>query len=348
VLYTFSVVQKRPTIADIARLCSVTPATVSRVLNNHSNFSTSPAVREKIQDTAAKLGYVPDISARNLSMRNSRVVGLFASPHTHLADGINELLVEGITEILHTAGYDVFYGLSRRRRTKNPVPFWRFDGAVLMQAPRKEIVDELDLRHVPYVCVNERIGNPAAWVMADDVSGMKSILLHLSDCHHELIAYANAPSYYFPHYSMEERHKTLVEFAPSVHLRLAPGHDQPFQTHAPGQFVRDIMSAGATAIVAYDHHVAFMILGAAQAMGLRIPMDLSLVCFNDVFPMSTICPAITTVAVPGREMGRLAAEILLNDLLSPKPLTPREFRLPEHLIVRGSTSGAPVGNNARH
>ena len=298
-------------------------------------------MREKIRDAAQSLGYLPNLNARNLSMRSSHVIGLFASPDTRLGRGINEALVEGITEALHASGYDLFYGLSRKRRTKYPVPFWRFDGAILMQHPRPETVQELDMRHVPYVCLNERVGNPAASVLADDASGMKSILTHLSDLHHELVAYANAPNINFPHYSTVDRHQTLLEFAPKYGIRLLPGHDQAFQLHTPAKFVRNvIIDGGATAIIAYDHQVAFMIMGAAHGMGLRIPLDFSLICFNDVFPMSIVCPAMTTVDVPGREMGRLAAELLLKDLNSPKPLKPQEVRLPEHLIVRDSTAGA--------
>lgn len=339
---------KRPTIADIARLCGVTAATVSRVLNNNSNFSTSPAVREKIRETAAKVGYRPDISARNLSMRNSHIIGLFASPHTHLADGINESLVEGITETLHAGGYDVFYGLSRRRSAKSPVPHWRFEGALLMQAPRPETMAELDSRNVPYVCVNEQVGHPTAYVLADDASGMKSILSHLDDLNHEVVAYANASHYNFPHYSTVERHKTLLEFAPKHNIRVLPGHDQPFNTHAPGKFVRAaVVDGGATAIIAYDHHLAFNIMGTAHAMGLRIPQDFSLVCFNDVFPMAIVYPPLSTVAVPGREMGRLAAELLLEGLASRKTPSAQEFRLAEHLIVRGSTCTAHHPHEAR-
>ncbi len=99
-----------------------------------------------------------------------------------------------------------------------------------------------------------------------------------------------------------------------------------------------VLDGGATAIIAYDHQIAFMILGAASEIGLRIPQDFSLVCFNDVFPAAIMSPPLTCVAVPGREMGRLAAEYLLNDLLSPKPLTGQEIRVGEHLIVRKSTA----------
>src|ERR1700676_2640168 len=90
IVYTQGVNNKRPTITDVARLCGVTAATVSRVLNDKKkNFSTTEAVRQKIWDTARQLGYAPDLSARSLSLRNTRVIGLFASPQTHVAEGIN-------------------------------------------------------------------------------------------------------------------------------------------------------------------------------------------------------------------------------------------------------------------
>src|SRR5204863_4642904 len=126
----------RPTITDVARLFGVTPATVSRVLNGKKKFSTSEAVREKILATSQKLGYVPDLAARNLNRRATRIIGLFASPQTHLAEGINESLLEGIAEVLHAGGYDVFFELSPNS-AEHGMPFWRFDGAILMQAPRQ-------------------------------------------------------------------------------------------------------------------------------------------------------------------------------------------------------------------
>src|SRR5687768_675617 len=107
-LYIMPRVGSRPTITDVARLCGVTAATVSRVLNGKKKFSTSEAVREKIFDTARKLGYVPDLAARNLNRKATHIIGLFASPQTHVAEGINESLLEGLAEVLHAGGYDVF------------------------------------------------------------------------------------------------------------------------------------------------------------------------------------------------------------------------------------------------
>jgi LacI family transcriptional regulator len=332
-------VRGRPTITDVAKICGVTPATVSRVLNGKKKFSASEAVREKILDTARKLGYVPDLAARNLNRRNTHIIGLFASPRTHVAEGINESLLEGIAETLHAGGYDVFFELSSTDGPEKALPFWRFDGAILMQAPKLETITELDRRRVPYVCVNERVGNPAAHVLADDVMGMKRALEHLVQLGHKRFAYANARATYFSHYSVTERYETLLGGVIKRGLELVDGHDQPFSS-ATDFLESSVKKNRATAVITYDHHIAVTLVGAASGLGLRIPHDFSLVCFNDVFPVALLPTPLTSVAVSGREMGRIGADLLLNSLVSaPKgPAAPREIRVPEDLVVRASTA----------
>jgi LacI family transcriptional regulator len=341
-LVRMPVVVKRPTITDLAKLCGVTPATVSRVLNAKREFSTSDAVRERILETARKVGYVPDLAARNLNRQSTRIIGVFASPRTHIAEGINESLLEGIAGVLHPAGYDVFFELSPLNVVDHALPFWRFDGAILMQAPKPETVAELDRRRVSYVCVNERVGKPVAHVLADDRMGTNRVLDHLAQLGHKRIAYANARGTYFSHYSVNERYETLLAGTRKRGLTLAPGHDQPFSS--PEEFLGEsIKAGGATAAITYDHHIAVVLVGAAYAMGLRIPEDFSLVCFNDVFPIALLPPPLTAVKVSGHEMGRVGAELLLNSLASKKTAAApsKEIRVPEDLVVRGSTAPPP-------
>lgn len=335
---------RRPTISDVARLCGVTAATVSRVLNKKKEFSTTDAVRDKIWTTARQVGYVPDLSARNLSRQNTYIVGLFSSPQTHVAEGIYESLLEGIASVLHAAGYEIFFELSPIQ-SKHPLPFWRFDGAILMQSPKLETVQELDRRRVPYVCVNERVGHPAAYVLADDAMGMRSAIEHLVQLGHKRIAYANAGPAYFSHYSVTERYETLLAAARSEMIRLVPGHDTPFPS--PEEFLRrTVTDGGATAIITYDHRIAAMLLGSAYQLGMRVPDDFSLVCFNDVFPVSMLYPPLSCIAVAGREIGRLGAEVLMQCIKRSRPGATKEIRVAEDLIVRKSTappSGVKLG-----
>jgi LacI family transcriptional regulator len=326
----------RPTLTDVAKLSGVTPATVSRVLNKKSKFSASEAVREKIFAAADRLGYAPDLAARNLNRQSTHIIGVFTSPKTHVAEGIYELLLEGIAEVLQASEFDVFFDLSTAR--KHAVPFWRFDGAVLLQSPPPEMVEELDRRRVPYVCVNENVGKPVAQVLADDRMGMRRAVEHLHQLGHRRIAYANARATYLTHYSVTERYETLLEVSRELNIDVARGHNVPFCSAA--EFLQDcVLGEKATAIITYDHHIAVMLVGAAHAMNIRIPHDLSLICFNDVFPVSLLPPPLTAVSVSGREMGRIGAGLLLNSLVASKPSpAKKEIRVPEELVVRWSTS----------
>ncbi|HUO08392.1 MAG TPA: LacI family DNA-binding transcriptional regulator [Phycisphaerae bacterium] len=331
--------KERPTLHDVARLSGVTPATVSRVLNKKKKFSASEAVRGRILAAAESLGYAPDLAARSLHRQSSQIIGVFTSPQTHVAEGINEMLLEGIAEVLHASEYDVFFNLTMARR--HAVPFWRFDGAILLQSPPSEMVDELDRRRVPYVCVNERVGKAVAQVLADDRMGMRKAVEHLHQLGHRRIAYANARATYLTHYSVAERHETLLETIREFGMELIQGHDVPFCSGT--DFLRGAVKMGkATAVITYDHPIAVTILGSAYAMDLRIPRDFSLICFNDVFPVSLLPPPLTAIGVSGREMGRTGAGLLLNRLNSPETTTSAgEIRVAEELVVRRST--APPG-----
>jgi DNA-binding LacI/PurR family transcriptional regulator len=137
-----------------------------------------------------------------------------------------------------------------------------------------------------------------------------------------------------------ERYETLLSAAKKHRMELVLGHDQPF-TQATDFLNLTVKANGATAIITYDHRIAVRLVGAATTMGLRIPHDFSLICFNDVYPVDLLAPPITAIAVSGREMGRVGADLLLKQLQSKRPQKVCEIRIPEDLVVRGSTAPPP-------
>jgi DNA-binding LacI/PurR family transcriptional regulator len=136
-----------------------------------------------------------------------------------------------------------------------------------------------------------------------------------------------------------ERYETLLAGVKKRGLELVDGHDQPFSS-ATDFLENFIRKNRATAVITYDHHIAVTLIGAASGLNLRVPHDFSLVCFNDVFPVNLLPTPLTAVAVSGREMGRIGADLLLNSLVSAAkgPTAPREIRVPEDLVVRASTA----------
>jgi DNA-binding LacI/PurR family transcriptional regulator len=78
-------------------------------------------VRQKIDDAAKRFEAVPVLAARRLNQGSTRVIGMFASPATHVSEGLYEPLIESILEVLHACDHHVFFDPSARR--SNRIPF---------------------------------------------------------------------------------------------------------------------------------------------------------------------------------------------------------------------------------
>ena len=101
---------------------------------------------------------------------------------------------------------------------------------------------------------------------------------------------------------------------------------------------RAIIDGGATAVLTYSHQGALSLLRHAHDLGLKVPDDFSLICFNNEPVVRLSIPSITAIDVPSTRMGQLAAEILLRQMSSADPVPPVRMRLDEMLIVRESTA----------
>jgi len=83
--------------------------------------------------------------------------------------------------------------------------------------------------------------------------------------------------------------------------------------------------------------MAVSLLRTAHDLGLSVPKDFSLICFNDEPIVRLTVPALTAVDIPAERMGKMAAELLVRHMNSEKPLPPERIVLKETLVVREST-----------
>jgi LacI family transcriptional regulator len=100
---------------------------------------------------------------------------------------------------------------------------------------------------------------------------------------------------------------------------------------------RRLMQSAPTAIFAANDLLALGALRAAREVGIRIPVDLSLVGINDIPLVGLLDPPLTTARVPQREMGAIAARMLIG-ILEHEPVAQRHVLLDAELVVRGSTA----------
>lgn len=332
-----------PTIKEVAAHCGVSQATVSRVLNgNYKNgFSVRREVHQRIIDVAGALGYRPNLAAKNLVQQQTQIIAILG---TDVALGwpgnIYQAIVDSCVKMLHEDGYDVCMSVPNLVQNRSELPSWKVDGAIVLQECSPETINEMERSGLPYVVINGIGGPSSSSVIPDDIEGTKLAVQHLIDLGHTQIAYAGPTSGHKKHRSITDRHDTYLSELAKFGLTPVPNHDKVFSS-ATAFLASSVMKHRATAILAYDHIEAMRILHGAHTLDIEIPKQVSLVCFNDEYLCSIVTPPLTTVAVPSRQMGQIAANMLLTHLKQPAEYKPECVKLSQSLVVRSSTA-APL------
>ncbi|MGI5869267.1 MAG: LacI family DNA-binding transcriptional regulator [Kiritimatiellia bacterium] len=322
---------------DVADLAGVTRATVSRVLNNYTDkFSVRPEVRQRVLDAAASLGYRPNLLAHTLRKKtNSGIVGWFGAMHpVSFSSNVLDVLTDALSH--HDLLLSPIYATDAKEPIK--LPWWRMDAAVVSGINNQGEVQSLETADIPYVCVNCICGPRGSSVQMDDAGGMRAACEHLLGLGHRRIAYAiRGPAYMGEHPSVHARREAFVEIMRDADATSLMTEDKCFVEDADAYVREMVVRQRATAIVAYSCHTAILLIRSLQKAGLRIPRDVSLVAFNDEYPLPYLHPAVTVVDLNGRAAGRIAAEMVVAHLDDPS-LEPMHQIIPERLIVRESTA----------
>lgn len=328
------------TISDVAKRAGVSPVTVSRVINKIDNVKS--ATREKVEQAIEELGYVPSGVAQSLRSKRTRTLALLVPDITNV---FWTTVARGVEDAAQSRGYSVVLcntdeNTAKQLRYLDVVISQRVDGVVV--APydsHPQNLAKLQQRNIPTVVIDRRVDGPAIdSVNGDSLSGACALVRHLIRLGHRRIAIISGPT----NTSTADDRVTgyciaLAEAGlpldPALikrgEYRLASGE---FLTHELLQTVQP----APTAIFAANNAIAIGVLGALEKRGLRVPLDMAVVCFDDLPDTSRLFPFLTVVVQPAYEMGVHAAQLLLSRLEAEVSLQPRHVILPVRLIVRRS------------
>jgi LacI family transcriptional regulator len=332
-------VSDRVTIAQVAEEAGVSAMTVSNVLNDRPGASDE--TRRRVLDAAQRLGYQPNLAARNLKSGRTGLIGvmildLTAQYGLEIVRGIAEELAAEERELLINATYQ------DAAREKDRIEFLSrglVDG-VIMIAPVLED-DTLDLLHstnLPCFVVDPRkINTRLPRVTVDNYSGVRAGTQHLIDQGHTKIAYIRGVPDMDSSGLRYQGFRDAMQLAGlTVDERLVAESDF---TYAQGFRLASALIAEhrPTALVAGADLIALGAVDAARASGLSVPGEFSVVGFDDLPQASQSFPGLTTVRQPLHEMGQVAARALLS-MVEGHPLVTDHIQLPTELIVRGTTA----------
>lgn len=334
------------TIKDIAKEANVSHTTVSRALRGHPAIATDTATR--IQLLADELGYVPNTVARSLKMKRSQVLGVIVR---RITDPFFAEVLHGIEDVLQAEGYSLFLAASHRDpgREKEIIRLMserRVDGVIICST-------QVDTTHgaylkrfnVPSVLINNQAPQDITYsVYHDDIEGSRQLTQHLIDLGHRHIAYlgnANAGR------TTADRHTGYKLALTEANIPINPEFFGGSPNGKPDggapvaeQFMR--LTPRPTAIVCFNDMVAVGAIRAIQLANLRVPEDCSVVGFDNIELSAFINPPLTTFDQPKYELGRQAAQMMLQLLNDKDGLDPAgtTIILQGQLIQRQSSAPA--------
>jgi len=305
-----------PTLADVARHASVSTATVSRCLNSPDQVGSQ--TRERVLKAVSDLGYAPNFGARTLAGKQTHTIGAIipTMENAVFARGIQafqeELGRHGRTLLIASSAYNE----ALEKEQIQALVARGADALLLIGYHRSpEVYDFLKKRSIPVLVAwsyDPTQQQPA--IGFDNMNAMAELARLVIRQGHQRIACISAPV------ASNDRARGRVN---GIRLAMSEAGLDPeilILTQTPygienGETAfREIMAAApdTTAVMCVNDVLAIGALRAAKEMKLRVPEDVSVTGFDDIEIALLADPALTTVHVPHREMGRRAACMLIQ------------------------------------
>lgn len=335
---------ERVKLADVARAAGVHPGTASRALNPNTQSQVSRDTVRRVSRAAERLGYVPNAHARGLRTARSYLVGMVVPDVTN---PLFSMMLRGAEQVLTTAGYTVVLtdtnnDAEGQRSQIESLLARGADGFIISTAQWDDpLLDDLDESGVAAVLANRNTARGRwPYVGGDERGGVFLAVNHLREQGHRRLLHLAGPQ------DISTGRERAAAFRAAVRAHPLPGADARVRvcaafTEAAGAEAMESALAGPcpfTAVVAGNDLIALGALDVLRASGARCPRDVSLTGFNDMPFVDRLTPPLTTVRLPLEEMGRIAAQVLLDELRGEATIrTRRSTLLPVELIVRGTT-----------
>ncbi len=342
--YSHSAALSNLTQTQVAELCQVSQATVSRVLKGDPRVDTE--LRDRVLAIVEAHDYAPDVRAQSLRSQRTQTIGLVAhrSPAQLAGDPFFGALVASIIEVTQKNGYHLCLdtarsGSGRWSIYEELLRTRRVDGLILVE-PRTEdeCITRLSEAGFPFVLIG-RCESDKDLCSVDNDNRHAGYLAtrHLLDRGYRHIAYVGGPKGVVV---SEDRRigylRALAEegLAPEPTFCLAGDFTEAGGRRAIGRLLQ--IAGQPTAVVAVDDVTAVGIARGAREAGLRIPEQLGVVGFNDSWFCPFVEPPITSVSVNIRKLGQAATGMLVG-LLQDQPPPSRRQIVPCTLVVRDSS-----------
>lgn len=337
--------KSKVTILDVAAQAGVSISSVSAALNGRPGVSED--TRERIAAVAQQLGWVPSLRGRSLSGRKAYAVGLVLerSPEVIESDPFFAGFIAGVESVLELQGFALVLQVASNRRAaveryRRMALDHRVDGVFLTDMSqddaRVRLVTDLGL---PAVAVNSSPRCTLASVRQDHRPGLAELMDHVIALGHQRVAHVAGRKGLIHTRQRVEVWRSALQKAG---LEPGPLVYGDFTTESGSRAADALLAAGGetpTAVVCANDLMAIGFIARVSALGIDVPLEMSVTGFDGIPLGAFVRPALTSVATAPRVLGEAAASMLLAVIHGE---TPSDVTVPAtKLLLRDSLVDAP-------
>lgn len=329
-----------PGIVDVAIRSGVSPATVSRFYNK-PDVVKGPT-RKRIENAANELGYIRNRMAGSLHSQFSGTIGLIVPTidNSIFAELIQafalRLREQDRTMLIASHGYDLSQEIGIIRSLLER----RIDGIVLVGLDHNDVpLNMLAQRDVPVITIwNYKKEGHLPCIGADNIEAGRAVTQHVLELGHEDIVFL------FPDTSSNDRARDrmvgVIDALNQKGITLSQDriYNCPYDIGSAKQITLEILkSRKPSAFVCGNDIIAHGVIYGCQAKGMSVPEDISVVGVGDFRGSAHMEPSLTTIRLPAKQIGDLAASAIIKMSETGLPPEPRHNKIEMKLMKRNST-----------
>ncbi len=335
------------TLQDVSREANVCLNTAAKVLAGQAKKARiSDKTAERVRKAAEKLGYVPNIMARNLRAKKSRNIAVFISDMTDYAYAdcshriVEKLYANGYFPIVSIA--EIGLELCYQQWLQN-----RIEGVILCGTTKvinTDFIEKLHQRHIIPIIAGCAFCDPEASflsslnvsvVTTDNHLGIQLLIRHLQERGKTRIAFITGPNWHAD--ALERKSSYLQQIQPCHPPLLAdPDSTQPAWKRGYAG-AAEILASGQSfqALISYDDQVAAGAIKYLLEKGYRIPQDIAVTGFDNTPVAEFLSPSLTTIAQPIEVISKKVVDLMAGKLHISSPI--EHIRVAPSLVIRDST-----------
>ena len=305
---------------DVAKMAGVSRTTVSFVLNDVPGVKISEETRQRVLKAARQLNYYPTAAARSLASGKTHRIGLILGEGQErlAADAFLPTFLQGVTASVHQRGYLLMLQLAEDVPSHEAyvrlIREQQVDG-VILSGPRSDdpLLPQLAEERFPLILHGQLDGFDFPCVDVENHAGAYQAVKHLVALGHRRIGFiSNAPLSYS---GTQDRFAGYRQALAEHDIAQDPAlvRTAAFLPQSGWAAMKELLDLDdrPTAVFAAGDVVALGAMSAAHAAGLRIPDDVAVMGFDDIFLAGHAHPPLSTVRVPAYGLGWTAAEVLI-------------------------------------